>query len=79
MSKRLTPSYRINHPLNSSAVDYQYQVTVGIPVFNVEKYVEKALISALEQDFVLPYEILVVDDCGTDSSMDIVRHIVKTH
>lgn len=60
-------------------MDYQYQVTVGIPVFNVEKYVEKALISALEQDFVLPYEILVVDDCGTDSSMDIVRHIVKTH
>ena len=35
-------------------MEYPFKVTIGIPVFNVEKYVEKALISALEQDFVLP-------------------------
>lgn len=65
--------------MNIRVVDYKYQVTIGIPVFNVEKYVEKAIISALEQDFLLPYEVLVVDDCGTDSSMDIIRHISETH
>lgn len=54
-------------------------ITIGIPVYNVEKYVEKSLRSALEQDFQLPYEILVVDDCGTDSSMAIVRLLQTDH
>ena len=27
-----------------------YDVTIGIPVFNVERYIEKSLLSALEQE-----------------------------
>ena len=54
-------------------------VTIAAPVYNVEPYIEKALLSALEQDFQHPYEILIVDDCGTDGSMDIVRHLQQTH
>lgn len=54
-------------------------VTIGIPVFNVEPYIEQSLLSALEQDFTLPYEILVVDDCGTDRSMDIVYRLASNH
>lgn len=54
-------------------------VTVGIPVYNVEKYVEKSILSALNQDFKLPYEILIVDDCGTDNSMEIVHNLTSTH
>lgn len=60
-------------------MEYPFKVTIGIPVFNVEKYVEKSILSALEQDFVLPYEILVVDDHGTDESMGIVRRLATTH
>lgn len=60
-------------------MDYRYQITIGIPVFNVGQFIEKAILSALGQDFTHPYEILVVDDCGTDNSMEIVRHIAKTH
>lgn len=60
-------------------MDYPFQITVGVPVFNVEAYVEKAILSALEQDFTLPYEVLVVDDCGTDKSMDIVNRIAENH
>lgn len=40
------------------------KISIGIPVYNVEKYIEKSLTSALEQDFSLPYEIIVVDDRG---------------
>lgn len=54
-------------------------ITIGFPVYNVEKYIEKSLRSALEQDFQLPYEILVVDDCGTDGSMAIVRQLQEVH
>jgi len=55
------------------------QVTIGFPVYNVEKYVEKSLRSALDQDFTLPYEILVIDDRGTDQSMEIVLNLCKNH
>ena len=38
------------------------EITIGIPVYHVEKYIEKSLKSALNQDFKLPYEIIVVDE-----------------
>lgn len=51
-------------------------VTIGIPVYNVEEYVEKSILSAINQ--IYPYiEIIIVDDCGNDNSMNIVRRIVK--
>lgn len=59
--------------------DTTLAVTIGFPVYNVERYVEKALLSALNQDFTFGYEILVVDDCSTDNSMAIVHHLSDTH
>ncbi len=55
-----------------------YEVTIGIPVYNVEKYIRTSLESALAQTFD-NIEFLVLDDCGTDSSMDIVREYQQTH
>lgn len=55
------------------------QITIGIPVYNVEKYIEKSLGSALDQNFALPYEIIVVDDRGNDSSMEIVQEVIGSH
>ena len=53
-------------------------ITISIPVYNVAKYVEKALLSALNQTYD-NLEILVVDDKGADNSMEIVRKIVATN
>lgn len=55
-----------------------YEVTIGIPVYNVEKYIRLAMDSALAQTFE-NIEFLVLDDCGTDGSMDIVREYQQTH
>ena len=55
-----------------------YEVTIGIPVFNVEKYIRLAMDSALSQSFE-SIEILICDDCGTDGSMDIIHEYQKTH
>ena len=49
-------------------------VTIGIPVYNVEPYIEKCLLSVLNQTY-NDLEIIVVDDLGTDKSMDIVADI----
>lgn len=54
------------------------KITIGIPVYNVEKYIERALLSVLNQDYD-NLDIVIVDDKGNDSSMDIVRRVVATH
>lgn len=53
-------------------------VSIGIPVYNVEPYIEKCLLSALNQTY-QNLEILVVDDCGTDNSMMIVNGLKQSH
>lgn len=59
-------------------MDYKYQITVGMPVWGVEKYIKRSLLSVLEQDFE-DMEILVIDDCGTDKSIDIATELATTH
>ena len=53
-------------------------VSIGIPVYNVEPYIEKCLLSALNQSY-QNLEILVVDDCSTDNSMMVVNGLQQTH
>ena len=53
-------------------------VSIGIPVFNVEPFIEKCLISALDQTY-QNIEILTIDDCGKDHSMDIVYKLQMNH
>jgi glycosyltransferase involved in cell wall biosynthesis len=49
-------------------------LTVLIDTYNHERYIEQAVISAIEQDFPSSaYEILVVDDGSTDRTPEIVR------
>jgi glycosyltransferase involved in cell wall biosynthesis len=55
-----------------------YKVTLAIPVYNVEKYIERALLSALNQTFD-SIEYLLIDDRGTDNSMNIAMDIIKDH
>ncbi len=49
-----------------------------MPIYNVEKYIERALLSALNQTY-QNLEILIVDDLGHDNSMDIVYQLKSTH
>lgn len=56
----------------------QYEVTIAIPVYNVALYVERSLLSALNQTF-QSIEFLIVDDKGQDESMEIVRRVVAEH
>ena len=55
-----------------------YEVTIGIPVYNVEKFIRKTLESALAQTFP-SIEFLICDDCGTDSSISIIKEYQHVH
>ncbi|MBQ6834703.1 MAG: glycosyltransferase family 2 protein [Lachnospiraceae bacterium] len=46
-------------------------VSVIIPAYNCEKYISKAIYSALSQD--VPLEVLVLNDCATDGTEAAVR------
>ena len=55
------------------------KLSIIIPVYNVEKYLEKCLQSCLSQD--IPhdeYEIIVVNDGSPDSSLAIAERIAKS-
>ena len=48
------------------------KISVVMPIYNVEKFVGQAVQSVLDQTFT-DFELICVDDGGTDTSMDIVR------
>lgn len=56
----------------------EYEVTIGIPVYNAENYIRLSMESALAQTF-QSIEYLVLDDCGNDSSIDIIKEYQKSH
>lgn len=47
---------------------------VVIPVYNAEKYIEKCLVSVLNQDYE-NYELIIMDDHSTDSTYKIINNI----
>lgn len=54
------------------------EITIAIPIYNAEEYIRPTLESALNQSFE-DIEFLMVDDCGIDSTMDIVYEYQQQH
>ena len=55
-------------------------LSIVIPIFNVEKYVEKCLLSCMKQDISYEgYEIIVVNDGSPDNSLAIIERIAKEY
>lgn len=48
-------------------------LTIGVPAYNVEKYIEKTIISILRSNAASEIEILVINDGSTDSTAKIVE------
>ncbi|ECL6483635.1 glycosyltransferase family 2 protein [Campylobacter jejuni] len=48
------------------------QISIILPTYNVEKYIARALESCINQTF-KDIEIIAVDDCGNDKSIDIAK------
>lgn len=53
-------------------------VTIGVINYNQEQYIEECLQSILNQDYPNK-EILIVDDCSTDRSMDIINKYISAY
>ena len=57
-------------------VDYKYKLSIIIPAYNVEQYLERCIESCEKQDISCRnYEILIVDDGSTDSTLSIANRL----
>lgn len=56
----------------------QDEITIGIPVYNASEYIETTMLSALAQTYG-NIEFLIVDDCGNDDSLEIVKRLQRNH
>lgn len=52
------------------------KVSVIIPVYNVEQYIEKCITSVLSQTY-KNIEIIIIDDCGSDKSIQIAESLIS--
>lgn len=52
-------------------------ISIVIPIYNVAAYLESCLASVVAQTY-RPLEVILVDDCGTDNSMEIAETFVNS-
>ncbi len=55
------------------------KISVIIPVYNAENSIERALNSVLTQTYKADYQIIVINDGSTDSSLNIINRYVQEH
>ena len=55
-----------------------YQVSILVPVYKVEKYIERCARSLLEQTY-KNLEYIFVDDCSPDKSVEILKDVMKEY
>ena len=54
------------------------KVSIIIPVYNTEEYLNDCFDSVLRQNF-KNLEVIVINDCSTDGSLDIIKKYQKEH
>ena len=54
-------------------------ISIIIPVYNVEPYIADCLQSVIRQTYLGPIECIIVDDCGTDKSIQIAERIIDDY
>ncbi len=54
------------------------KVSIIVPIYNVEKYIERCVVSLFEQDFD-DIEYVFVNDCTPDNSVDILQKVIEKH
>lgn len=59
-------------------VNYTPGVTIIIPCFNEEEWIERTIISCINQDYPIDnLEVIVVDDCSNDNSVDKIKETIN--
>lgn len=52
------------------------KISIIIPIYNVEKYIERCIQSVIVQNFI-DYEIILVDDASPDNALQIAEKLLQ--
>lgn len=55
----------------------EYKISILIPVYNVEQYIEKCLVSLFKNTIIKECEIIIVNDCSPDNSVKIIEEVLN--
>ena len=55
------------------------KISIIVPVYNVAPYIEDCLRSVMNQSWSGPMECILVDDCGTDDSMQRISRLLQSY
>ena len=55
-----------------------HDVSIIVPIYNVEKYIENCVVTLLEQDYD-NIEYVFVNDCTPDKSMKILENTIERY
>ncbi|MBE6063726.1 MAG: glycosyltransferase family 2 protein [Clostridium butyricum] len=59
-------------------MDFTPSVTVIIPCFNEEQWINRTILSCINQDYPIDkLEVIVVDDCSTDNSVEEIKSTIE--
>lgn len=59
-------------------INYTPGVTIVIPCFNEEEWIERTILSCINQDYPIDnLEVIVVDDCSNDKSVDKIKETIN--
>ena len=56
-----------------------FKITVGIRAYNVKPYIEQCLNSVYDQTIKNDIQIVIIEDCSTDDTLNIINAWVDTH
>ncbi len=55
------------------------RISIVIPVYHVEPYIAECLQSVMRQTYQGEIECIIVDDCGTDKSIEVAEHVIAEY
>lgn len=59
-------------------VNYTPGVSILIPCFNEEEWIQKTILSCINQDYPInKLEVIVIDDCSSDRSVEKIKEIIE--
>ncbi|WP_051633852.1 glycosyltransferase family 2 protein [Bacillus sp. UNC41MFS5] len=57
----------------------EFLLSVVIPNYNNAKYIKKCIESIFEQSYSGVFQVIIVDDCSTDNSIQVIEELIKIY
>lgn len=75
-TKKEYGNFRLN---NISSEEYENDLSLIVPVYNANKYIEECVDSLVNQKTEYQYELILIDDGSTDNSYEILLNLQKKY